>query len=479
MSRPDCFLQQSSVVFIDPFIDCFCKKLLDIIHVGILVTDHNGTIKYLNQTYSEMFSINFPEALNSNICNYFPNSRLLAVIATGIPDEGVIFPYKDQDAFISRFPIFDGGKVIGGLIEVYSRDITLLSKVISKLNSLEKQVNHYKRISQGLPRSTYTLDDIIGESEIINQLKANIIKFAKSNHPILIQGESGSGKELVAHSIHAASPRSNEIFVSVNCAAIPKDLMEAEIFGFEEGTFTGAKHGGRVGKFELADRGSIFLDEIAEFPLSMQATLLRVIDNKEIQKIGKSMPTYSNFRLITATNKDLHRAVEEGKFRIDLYHRLAALVLRVPPLRERRDDIPLIITKLISLIDEKPRTNNITLSADVLKIFNSYSWPGNIREMKNILSFALLSLESGASEIQLRHLPPYIIENTLVDDRPLDIPGLSSLVQARQNVERKVIIFALQRAGQNKAKAARILGISRNELYKKLRKLEVNAEREE
>ena len=177
------------------------------------------------------------------------------------------------------------------------------------MTDLEKKVNYYRRKSQGLPTAIYTFDDLVGKGESIRHSKSLGLRFAHSSQPVLLFGESGSGKELVAHALHAASQRAREAFIRVNCAAIPKDLMESELFGFEDGTFTGAKIGGKVGKFELADKGTIFLDEIADLPFDMQAKLLRVIDNKEIQKIGNSGSVTSDFRLIAATNKDLEKLV--------------------------------------------------------------------------------------------------------------------------------------------------------------------------
>lgn len=459
---------------IDDFIlksqGCLYREIIDMAHVGILICQVDGTIRLLNPTYADMFGMDVVESVGRDICEYFPNSRMLTVMKTGKADIDVKFTFKGQDALISRHPIIDGGKVVGGFIEVYFRDISKLSALLKQLNSLEAKVKYYKRRVQGLPRAKYSLDDIIGQSEIITKTKKKITTFAKSPEPILVQGESGVGKELFAHAIHNASPRCSEAFISINCAAIPGDLLESELFGYEEGTFTGAKRGGKVGMFELADRGSIFLDEIGELPLPMQAKLLRVIENKEIQKIGRSSPTHSDFRVIAATNRDLYDLVNQNKFRPDLFHRLNTLSIKIPPLRERIDDIPVLIHFILQSAFDKTGLKNAIVSSEVMKLANAYPWPGNIREMKNVFSFASLLMEENDSMIKLRHLPPYLIEVGVVSNNRLERNAVSSINHARIRAEKEAIIAALETTGNNKSQAAKILEISRNELYKKIRK---------
>lgn len=459
--------------------DCIFKFILDIAHVGICVTDKDGNIKYMNPKYSEMFKFDIQEALTRNICDYFKNSKLMEVIRTGIPDMAMKFSFQGQDALVNRHPIIRNNKTVGGIIEVYFRDINELNSLIRRMNSLEQKVRYYKRKAQALPGARYSFEDIVGNSETMGALRRKGAQFAKSSQPVLILGESGTGKELVAHATHSASQRSGEVFISINCAAIPKDLLEAELFGYEEGTFTGARIGGKVGKFELADRGTIFLDEIGDLPLEMQAKLLRVIENKEIQKIGTSGPVYSDFRLVAATNKNLEACVADGSFREDLYHRLNMLALRVPPLRERPEDILLIAQHLLDNFEDKPQDYRILVGPKVKQLFNMYSWPGNIREMKNVLSYAVFSLEEGQGEINLRNLPPYIIEKGVVLNQKSVAPAVSSLIHARQESEKEAILSALEQAGNNKAAAARLLGISRNELYKKLRRYGLGENRRE
>ncbi len=458
-----------NLVHLEKFTGCLYKDVVDRATIGILVTNRAGDIRYLNRAYADMFDMTIETALTRNINDYFPNSKLMGVMKTGQPDRAIRFSYKGREALINRYPISAGGEVIGGLLEVYFRDISVLMDLLSEVNRLEKKVQYYKRKTQGLPGAKYTFDDLVGESDSIRNFKTLGERFAKSSRPVLLMGESGTGKELVAHAVHSASPRAREVFISVNCAAIPKDLVEAELFGFEEGTFTGAKPGGSAGKFELADRGTIFLDEIGEIPLEMQAKLLRVIENGEIQKIGASSYSTSDFRLIAATNKDLEAAVKAGTFREDLYHRLNILVLNVPPLRERRGDVLIIAANLLRTMSEADSKGAMTFSPEVQHLLQSYSWPGNIRELKNVLSFACVSLDEGQNEIRIRNLPPYLIEKGLKNAAP-SRPAVAQLSQIRQKSESDAVVAALQSTGHNKAEAARILGISRNELYKKMKK---------
>ena len=456
----------ASELRLDLFQGCLHKMILDLVHIGILVTDQHGNIKYLNPSFSEMFDMEISAALQKNINDYFEKSRLLDVIRSGVPDRAIKFSYKGQDALLNRYPIKNHSETVGGLIEVYFRNINELRELMRKMTDLEKKVDYYRRKSQGLPTAIYTFDDLVGRSESIKQLKTLGRRFAQSAQPVLLCGESGSGKELVAHALHAASQRSPEAFIRVNCAAIPKDLMESELFGFEEGTFTGARAGGKVGKFELADKGTIFLDEIADLPFDMQAKLLRVIDNKEIQKIGNSGSVTSDFRLIAASNKDLQKLVHEGFFREDLYHRLNILLLRTPALRERPEDIIEIAYYLLSRTEDRPARVELTFSEEVAQLLRSYNWPGNIRELKNVISFSVLSLDEGQTEIRLRNLPPCLIEKGIKKSALADC----SLFQVREEGEKEALRTALERSGNNKSKAAKLLGISRNELYKKMKK---------
>lgn len=448
---------------------CYCRQFFELLQAGICVTDTDGTIRFVNESFARSFNINLDLMHGKNICEFFPKSALMDVMRSGLADRRVPFEWEGTKAFISRFPIYDDGEIVGGLIEVHARDIDELERLLRRIQNLHKKVVHYKNKVQ-LLRAEYTFEDIIGDSEPMRKLRSRGHRFAQGNEAILITGESGTGKELLAHALHAAGTRSEETLVKVNCAAIPSDLMEAEFFGYEEGSFTGARKGGRVGKFELADGGTIILDEIGELPLSMQAKLLRVLERNEIQKVGSNVTIYSNFRLIAVTNRNLQDMVSKGLFRSDLYHRLNILHLHIPPLRERSEDIPPLANHLLQQLERSTNMKSVRISNEAHKVLSRYRWPGNVRELKNILTFALYSMEEDGKVIEVRHLPSQLLEK----ESPATKPAQAS--PRGKKTSREEMIEILENCQGNKSKAARALGISRTELYNRLKKLSIDVD---
>jgi transcriptional regulator with PAS, ATPase and Fis domain len=318
-----------------------------------------------------------------------------------------------------------------------------------------------------LRSSKYTINNIVGKSERLVELKVSALKAAKTNAPVLLIGESGTGKELFAHAIHHASERRSHPFIRLNCAAIPKDLLEAELFGYEPGAFTGAGHKGKPGKFELAHRGSIFLDEIGDLPLEMQPKLLRILEEKETERLGGTRLTKCDFRLIAATQENLEKCVEEGKFRKDLYYRMNVIPIQIPPLRERREDIPIIADHLIQTLNKDLGTHVSTISTEVLNIFENYDWPGNVRELANILERILFSIDGDA--IQVKHLPIFLQGMSIASTKLQ--PTL--LKRLREHAEKEALLNAIRVSRDNKNKAAKLLGIHRTALYKKMKRLNI------
>lgn len=299
---------------------------------------------------------------------------------------------------------------------------------------------------------------------------------------MLITGESGTGKELVAQSLHMASERARKPFVTVNCAALPHDLIESELFGYGPGAFSGSKSSGMKGKFELADSGTIFLDEIGELPLAMQSKLLRVLESGEIQKLGHSSAVFVDFRLIAATNRNLDQMVARGVFRQDLFHRLNVLELPISPLRTHPEDIPhLVISMLEEMLGFK-QAHELEVSEEVMRLLREYAWPGNVRELKNLLAYTIYSMEGRQSTIEVKNLPERFLRSTKAletsltgfsgDDGDNDAEGnLASIVA---DAERKAIAAALRKTGGKRTMAASELGISRSNLYKKMTELGLN-----
>ncbi|HEY3315502.1 MAG TPA: sigma 54-interacting transcriptional regulator [Bacillota bacterium] len=309
---------------------------------------------------------------------------------------------------------------------------------------------------------------IHGHSKEIQKAKQLAQKAAATDLTVLITGESGTGKELFAKAIHQMSPRSTRPYVAINCAAIPESLMEAEMFGYASGAFTGAKRGGNPGKFEQAHRGTIFLDEVGDLASLLQGKLLRVLQDGEIEKIGATTPFNVDVRVITATNKKLSSMAETGRFRRDLYYRLNVLRIHLPPLRERPEDIPLLATIFLDRFNRRyaglaPRS----ITSEALDVLTRYSWPGNVRELQNTLR-SVFSLED-AREIKPEHLPPHLRQLARV---PRGL-GQKSLEKVVEEVEREMILEALRATGNNRAKSARLLGLPRSSFYEKLDRYEL------
>ena len=316
----------------------------------------------------------------------------------------------------------------------------------------------------------YTINDIVGHSKAILQLKEQIIATAKTKSTVMIMGETGTGKELVAHSIHRLSNRRHNPFVRVNCAAIPDNLLESELFGYEAGAFTGATKGGQVGKFEAADGGTIFLDEIGDMPLSLQAKILRVLQEKEIEKVGGRVPIPIDIRIIAATHRHLRDLVREQKFREDLYYRLHVIPIQMPSLREHREDIPLLVDFFLAKQADELDIKKPDIDRDCMAALVNYDWPGNVRELANVVEMAI-SMCHGT--ITPAILPPSFKTEILSHSTQSMDEDVSLLRNFSSDAEKEAIIKALELFNGNKLKVCDSLGISRSSLYNKLKKYNI------
>jgi two-component system nitrogen regulation response regulator NtrX len=309
---------------------------------------------------------------------------------------------------------------------------------------------------------------MIGQSEAMRALEAEIAKAAPSKIRVLITGDNGTGKELVASAIHENSPRSNRPFVKLNCAALPKDLIESELFGFEKGAFTGAT-AKKQGKFELADGGTLLLDEIGDMSLDTQAKLLRVLEEEEFEKLGGKRPIKVDVRVISSTNKNLQEEIKKGNFREDLYHRIAAMPIAVPPLRERKDDIPLLVEHFLEVFSRENNRPPKRFTEGAVRMLMSYDWPGNVRELKNIVERLVIMTEGGM--IEEDDIKPLVSEARIAaGDRPLS--------ELTEEFERSLILSELKKTGWNVSKAAARLGIDRANLHRKMRRYGISREEE-
>ncbi|HUH66125.1 MAG TPA: sigma 54-interacting transcriptional regulator [Syntrophales bacterium] len=441
------------------------EAVLNNILSGVVITDPDGYIVFFSDTYGKFLSRDPKGTIGRHCTEVIENTRMHIVSQTGIPEINHPHRIKGQDMVVQRIPIWIDGKLVAVFGQVVFEDVKDVSVLANKLNLLQSKVELFQKELVTLRSSRYSMTNIQGKSKSITELKRLALKAATVNSTVLLAGESGTGKELFAHAIHDASKRRLNPFIRINCAAIPKDLLEAELFGYESGAFTGATRT-KVGKFELAHRGTLFLDEISELPLEMQPKLLRVLEDREVERLGGTRITKCDFRLIAATHEDLEVLVRQGKFREDLYYRLNVVLLKIPPLRERKGDIVILAHSILERLAGDLGRSVTKISDEVLKTFANYDWPGNVRELSNMLERTLYSMEGLEDTIRIEHLP--VIFQTQCERSVR--PQASSLRKIKDVSEREALRQALRVSNNNKQKAAQILGIHRTALYKKMKK---------
>ncbi len=443
------------------------ETILDHAYEGIIVVDKEGIIRKFNHAYEEFLGIKEEDILGRHVTDVIENTRMHLVVESGEAEVGYVQEINNHKIIASRIPIKDEGEIIGAVGKILFQDIEELRSLARRLEVLENKLNYYKSEIKRLQQAKYSFDNIISKSRKMEYLKKIARKAAESNSTVLIQGESGTGKELFAHAIHKSSHRKFGAFVRVNCAAIPRDLLESELFGYEEGAFTGARSQGKPGRFEMANGGTIFLDEIASMPLEMQAKLLRVLQEREMERVGGTETIELDVRIIAATNEDLEEKVKSGDFREDLFYRLNVIRLQIPPLRERPEDIEPLTRYILNELDEELNLGKYRLSSSALKCLQSYKWPGNVRELHNYLERAV-NLTSG-EVIKPHHLPDIIEKG----EKRKNENRIESLQDTVARAETEAIKKAIKKADGNRSRAADLLGIHRTSLYKKINKYDI------
>lgn len=450
----------------------FFKSICDHIATGIIVTDKAGILVYINPAYSNFFNLDSAEVIGSHVTKLETNTRMHLVAETGKPEINWPHEFNGKSILVDRIPITKQGEVVYVVGMILFTSVDTVNKLAEKLTILQTKLKVYADEIVSLRSTLYNFDNIIGVSKGIEIVKQEASKAVANQLPVLITGESGTGKELVAQAIHEEGIRRLYPFIRVNCAAIPRELFESELFGYEKGSFTGAGDKGKAGKFELAHMGSIFLDEIGDLPLEMQPKLLRVLEMKEFERVGGNRIIHSDFRLIAATNRNLNQMVEEGKFRLDLYYRLNVIPINIPPLRKRKEDILPMVQHIISQ-KSKLLDRNLTLihfnkgAEDALR---GYDWPGNIRELSNVVERVLTTIEGDS--VDSSDLPYYIQKfEGDIDDT---INHSSTLKSYLQKAEIKAIKEALKHHSGNRTLTAKSLGLHRTLLYKKMKALGIN-----
>ncbi len=437
----------------------FFTYIIDALEDAIVIVDKNGFIVDMSYEYRKFLKIE-GEVVGKHVTEVIENTRLHLVCKTGKKEFADLQKINTQSIIATRVPIVVDGEIIGAIGKVLFKDTDDLGELTKKIREMENEIMKYKSALDIESIAEYDLENIITINPEMIQLKNRIKSIAKTNSDILIQGESGTGKELFAHAIYKNSRRVGMPFIKVNCSAIPYELMESELFGYEDGAFTGARKGGKLGKFEAADGGIIFLDEIGEIPLNMQGKLLRALEEREIEKLGSIKERKVDVRVIAVTNRNLEKMVEEGTFRLDLYHRLNIVNLYILPLRNRIEDIDILSKHLVEKLARFEEIDVLGISKETMEILKSYPWYGNVRELKNTLERAINFLGDD-KVIEPRHLPPNMVIN-------LEQYEINNLKESVENLERREIVRALLATGGNKAETAKKLGISRTNLYKKI-----------
>jgi len=432
---------------------------------AISVVDEHGNGIFINPAYTRITGLSEEEVIGKPATADIAEGESvhMQVLKTRRPIRGVRMKVgpKNRDVVVNAAPIIVDGVLKGSVGVIHD---------VSEIQRLTAELNRARQIIRTL-EAKYSFADIIGTSEEITVAIEQAKLAAKTPATILLRGESGTGKELFAHAIHNASDRKYNKFIRVNCAAISETLLESELFGYEEGAFSGAKRGGKRGLFEEANNGSIFLDEIGELSANTQAKLLRVLQEGEIVRVGGTKPIPINVRVIAATNVNLEKAIAEGTFREDLYYRLNRMPIYIPPLRARKEDIPALCRHLIQKLNQDYGRNVEGVTPAALDYLLSYDWPGNVRELENVLGRAMIFMKFNEVMIDVHHIPPLDISKESPSfhkhEKEMEIHPLHKMIE---QYEAKIIEQALRKYNNNKTAAARALGISIRNLYYKLEK---------
>ncbi|MEJ9230513.1 sigma 54-interacting transcriptional regulator [Peribacillus butanolivorans] len=447
---------------IDNHEEILFKDIIEFAYDGLVMVDTEGYVQMLSHAYADFLGVDQESSIGKHVTEIIENTRMHLVAKTGKQEVAELQKIKDNYIIATRSPILKQGKIVGAVGKILFKNVGQFTALSKRVNLLEIELKKYKGDFRERNKASYTFDHIMGKSPALIEVKVQARIAAKSDSNVLILGESGTGKELFAHSIHNESRRAMGVFVKVNCAAIPAELLESELFGYEEGSFTGAKKGGKAGKFEAADGGTIFLDEIGELPLHMQVKLLRVLQEKEIERVGSTGSVQIDVRVIAATNRNLEEMVSKGEFRLDLYYRLKVMQIHVPSLRKRLEDVEILVNYFVEKYQNLMKKRVQSMSDQALRLLRLYKWPGNIRELENIIERALNIVEE-EEMIDSKHLPEEITGHK-------ELVPIRTLAEVMEETERATIFSCLEMTSGNKSETAKRLGVSRTTLYEKMNK---------
>ncbi len=434
---------------------------------AITVADADGILRWISPVHARFFGLERGQGLGRPADEVIENTRLPDVARSGRAEIGRMQEMNGVARIVSRFPIARGDQVVGAIGQVMFKGPDQALEFGREIAKLRAEVDYYRRELEEMRPRAPDMAAIIGDSPPMQKLKADIARVAPLDVAILVRGESGTGKELVARALHAQSNRASRQMVVLNAAALPASLVEAELFGYEPGAFTGADRRGRPGKLELADKGTLFLDEIGDMGLDIQAKVLRVLEEGTFERLGGHRSRGAGFRLVTATNRPIERMIESEAFRADLYFRIGAITLTIPPLRERREDIPALVRTFLARTAKRHNLPVRGVRDDTMALLVAQDWPGNVRELFNTVQKAAIFCDG-------EELTPADIPDLDVADVPVDaLTDTGGSLEARlRQLEAQMIREAMERAGGNKKRAAEALGISRTYLYKRLSEIE-------
>lgn len=448
---------------------------------ALSVADRDGILRYLSPVHERFFGLKAGGGVGRHVTEVIENTRLHHVVETGKAEIGLLQEMRGVTRVVTRHPIRNStGDIVGAIGQIMFKGPEQLQALSSEVLKLKSEVAFYRRELSDLRNRSYGLDQIVGESPAMQRLKQQIVKVAPLDVPVLLTGESGTGKELAAHAIHKLSQRRDATMVMVNAAALPATLVESELFGYESGSFTGAERKGRKGKIEQAHGGSLFFDEIGDMPADVQVKLLRVLQDGSFQRVGGTEMRYSDFRLISASNRNFEAMIADGSFRLDLFYRIGGVTIRLPSLRERIEDIPLLGNLALEQFAQRQRQRPRKLSQASIDFLMARRWPGNVRQLMHAVERAAIFCESDLiepadfgimdAEPQGMGEPPTSDPGDGAGPSASEVqPGESLRVSnAVEQVEEQMIRQAMARHKGNKKRVAAELGISRSYLYKRL-----------
>lgn len=458
---------------------------------ALAVVDAKAIVRYMSPVHERFFGLRPGGGVGRHTTEVIENSRLHEVVETGKAEIGLLHEMRGITRVVSRHPIRNSrGELVGAIGQVMFKGPEQLQALSNEVSKLKSEVAFYRRELTDLRNRSYGLEQMVGDSAAMQRLKQQIVKVAPLDVPVLLTGESGTGKELASHAIHKLSSRREGTMVMVNAAALPATLVESELFGYEAGSFTGAERKGRKGKVEQADGGSLFFDEVGDMPSDMQVKLLRVLQDGTFQRVGGTELRRSNFRLISASNRNFEAMIADGSFRLDLFYRIGGVTVRLPALRERLEDIPLLVDLALNQFAERHGQRPKKISDEALQYLQSQRWPGNVRQLMHTIERAAIFGESdliepsdfgmidtkGAETLPAGVDEPAVVVPVAPQPRPAgEQMRVSSAVE---QVEEQLIRQALTKYHGNKKRVAAELGISRSYLYKRLAQMGLGTEAE-